>query len=60
MTTGETNWHALRKCPVCHANTGYACEALHEGVENGRPTGLPTQLELPHKARAWRTGYVRG
>lgn len=60
----ETDWNALRKCPICAAETGQPCLALSGLIAQfeagaARPDQVEVRLDVPHRARVWRKGYVR-
>lgn len=56
----EVNWNDWRKCPICRAETDWACYALSGRVAGCRPDGAITMLIRPHsgrRRRAGRSGY---
>lgn len=56
MTQPMTDWSAYRKCSqVCRAPMGEPCFSLSGRIANGRPDGVRTLLDTPHKARKLRT-----
>lgn len=54
----ETNWSQWRKCPVCHVATSQPCRSLSGTVTGGRPDGIVTVLDEPHKLRKRRSKAV--
>lgn len=51
-----TDWSVYRKCRICRAEIGEACEALYSRVENGAPAGARRELLVPHGFRQRRRG----
>jgi hypothetical protein len=55
-TSVLTDWSAYRKCPICGALSGAACEAMYARIVEGRQEGGPAVLRIAHGARRWKSG----
>ena len=54
--TPPVDWNDYRKCSqVCRAEIGQPCFSLSGTIVGGRPDGVRTPLDHPHKARKLRT-----
>lgn len=48
-----------RACGICKTPLGQKCRSLSGRIIDGRPDGVATELDHPHKARKRRTRRVR-